>query len=147
MNAGAEMSGILILTQKGRDAVKNPPATMSARCRNILVQVDGRRSADDIRQLLRGLDGLDQSLQTLLAGDYVQRSSDCKEVVASLLKEMLGPKSPSLLKKLDEVHAKYGDSCWEHLDDIEKTARLFYGGVIADALKADIARIVREYRK
>jgi hypothetical protein len=148
MSTGLEtLTGVLILTQEGREAIKSPPATMTARSRNILVQVDGKRSVDDIRQMFRGLDGLEQSLHALLSGKYVQVSRGCKEAVSYLLKETLGLKSPTLVRKLDELHAKYGESCWEHLDEIEKTARLFYGEVIADALKSDIAKIVREYRQ
>ena len=60
---------------------------------------------------------------------------------------MLGAKSATLIKKIDDLHAKYGDQCWEHLDEVDKIARMFYGEVVADQLKQEIAKILRETRK
>ncbi len=51
--------GIPVLTEKGRDALKSSPPDLTARCRNVLVQVDGKRSFDDIRKTLNGLDRRD----------------------------------------------------------------------------------------
>ena len=140
-------SGILVLTQKGKDALKQAPAEMSPLCRNILVQVDGKKSVDDMTTMFRGLKGLEEAIQKLVIGNYVQLSRECKDLVKSLAQQLLGPKAPTILKKIDDMHAKYGDSCWEHLDEIEKTARLFYGEVVADNLKAEIQKILRETQK
>lgn len=139
--------GIPQLTQKGRDAIKNMPPELTARCRNILVQVDGRQSLDDIRTILKGLDGVEESIQKLLAGKYVEISRECIDMVKALAEQMLGLKAPTLLKKIDELHAKHGDACWEHLDDLDKTARLFYGEVVAENLKKEISRLIREAKK
>jgi len=139
--------GIPKLTQKGRDAIKNMPPELTARCRNILVQVDGRQSLDDIRTILKGLDGVEESVQKLLAGKYVEISRECIDMVKALAEQMLGLKAPTLLKKIDELHARHGDACWEHLDDLDKTARLFYGEVVAENLKKEISRLIREAKK
>ena len=139
--------GIPKLTQKGRDAIKNMPPELTARCRNILVQVDGRQSLDDIRTILKGLDGVEESVQKLLAGKYVEISRECIDMVKALAEQMLGLKAPTLLKKIDELHARHGDACWEHLDDLDKTARLFYGWVVAKNLKKEISRLIREAKK
>jgi len=140
-------SGILILTQKGSEALKKAPAELSPLCRNILVQVDGKKSVGDINVMFRGLKGLEESLQRLFGGNYVEVSRECADLVKALALQMLGPKSPTLIKKIDEIHAKYGDACWDHLEDLDKTARLFYGEVVADNLKNGIAKIIRETNK
>lgn len=140
-------TGIPVLTQKGKEAVKSLPPDLSAFCRNILVQVDGKRSLDDIRNILKGLEKLDESIQKLIDGGYVDVSRNCKDIVKGLIQQTLGPQAPTLLKKLDEMHARYGDQCWEHLDELDKVARMFYGEVIAQNLKADIGKIIQETRK
>jgi len=139
--------GILILTQKGKDALKVTAADMSPVCRNILVQVDGKKSIEDIQTMFRGLKGLDESIEKLLTGNFIQLSRECRDLVRSMAQHMLGPKAPTILKKVDDLHAKYGDNCWEHLDELERTARLFYGEVVANDLKAEIAKILRETKR
>lgn len=140
-------SGILLLTGKGRDALKQAPAELSPLCRNILVQVDGKKSVADISTMFRGLKGLEESLQRLYTGNYVEIAHDCKDLVKGLAEKMLGTKAPTLIKKIEEIHAKYGNACWEHLDELDKTARLFYGEVVASNLKAEIEKIIRETKK
>jgi len=140
-------SGILVLTQKGREALKGTTAELSPLCRNILVHVDGKKSIEDINTMFRGLKGLDEAVQKLFTGNYIQSSRECKDLIKLLTQHMLGPKAPTLLKKIDDMHAKYGDACWEHLDELEKTARLFYGEVVADNLKNEITKIIKETRK
>lgn len=134
--------GIPALTQKGRDAIKSMPPDLTARCRNVLVQVDGKRSIKEIFNALKGLDGLEDAFQKLLAHQYVQMSTDCKILVTALAQEVLGPKAPALIKKIEEIQAKYGEHCWDHMDELNKTARLFYGEVVADKLEAEIKKIV-----
>lgn len=140
-------SGILLLTDKGREALKKAPAELSPLCRNILVQVDGKKSVADISTMFRGLKGLEDSLQRLFGGSYVQIARECKDLVKGLAEQMLGTKAPTLVKKIEEIHAKYGDACWDHLDELDKTARLFYGEVVASNLKTEIAKIIRETKK
>ena len=139
--------GIPKLTQKGRDAVRNMPQELTARCRNILVQVDGSRSLDDIRVALKGLDGIEEAFGKLIAGAYIEVSRECIDMVKSLAEQLLGPKAPTLIKKIEELHAKHGDACWEHLDEVDKTARLFYGEVVAEKLKTEISRLISEAKK
>jgi hypothetical protein len=138
------LSGILVLSQKGSDALKHPPADLTLLCRNILVQVDGKRSVDDLRALLRGLKGLDESLERLVSTGFVNVTRSCRSLVIALAEHRLGPKASTLVKKIDELHGKYGESCWAHLDELYKTARLFYGGEEADYLKREITRILQE---
>jgi hypothetical protein len=140
-------SGILLLTEKGRGALKQAPAELSPLCRNILVQVDGKKSVADISTMFRGLKGLEDSLQRLFGGNYVAIARECKDLVKGLAEQMLGTKAPTLVKKIEEIHAKYGDACWDHLDELDKTARLFYGEVVASNLKMEIAKIIRETKK
>ncbi len=140
-------SGIPVLTQKGRDALKNSSPDLGLLCRNILIQVDGKRSLDEISTMFRGLKGLDESVQKLVSGNFVRISRECRDIITALAQQMLGPKAPTLLKKIEDLHAKYGELCWEHLDEVDKLARLFYGEVVADKLKAEIAKILRETRK
>jgi len=140
-------SGILLLTAKGREALKKAPPELSPLCRNILVQVDGKKSVAEISTMFRGLKGLEDSLQRLFGGNYVQIAKECKDLVKGLAEQMLGTKAPTLVKKIEEIHAKYGDACWDHLDELDKTARLFYGEVVADNLKSEIAKIIRETKK
>jgi hypothetical protein len=97
--------------------------------------------------MFRGLKGLEDSLQRLSGGNYVQIARECKDLVKGLAEQMLGAKAPTLIKKIEEIHAKYGDACWDHLDELDKTARLFYGEVVADNLKAEIAKNIRETKK
>lgn len=139
--------GILKLTQKGREAIKNMPPELTARCRNILVQVNGRRSLDDIRTTLKGLDGFEEAMEKLAVGRYIEVSRECIDLVKSLAEQMLGPKAPTLVKKIDELHAKHGDACWDHLDEVDKTARMFYGEIVAEKLKTEIANLLREAKK
>ncbi len=140
-------SGILILTEKGRDALKNAPQNLSSLCRNILVQIDGKKSPEDIQLMFRGLKGLEESLQRLFDGDFIRISRECKDLIISLAQQLLGAKAPTLIKKIDEMHAKYGDACWDHLEELYKTARLFYGEIVADNLKGEITKILRETRR
>jgi len=140
-------SGVPTLTQKGREALKNSPPDLSPLCRNILIQVDGKKTIDELRLMFRGLKSLDEALERLIQGNFVQIIHECKDLVKALAQQILGPKAPTLLKKLDELHSKYGDACWEHLDELYKTARLFYGEDVADALKTEILKIVRETQK
>lgn len=140
-------SGIPVLTEKGREALRSTPPDLTPICRNILVQVDGKRSVEDIQVMFRGLKGLDEAIEKLFAGNFIQVSRECKDLIKSLAQQMLGAKSPTLVKKIDELHSRYGEQCWEHLDEVEKLARMFYGEVIADQLKLEISKILREARK
>jgi hypothetical protein len=140
-------SGIPVLTQKGREALKNAPPDLSPLCRNILVQVDGKKSLEDIQTTLRGLKGLGEAIQRLLGGNFMRISRECTDLIKALAQQMLGAKAPTLIKKIDDLHAKYGDHCWQHLEEVEKTARLFYGEVIANNLKTEISKILRETQK
>ena len=139
--------GIPVLTQKGREALRNAPPDLSPVCRNILVQTDGKKTVEDIQKLFRGLKGLDEGMERLFSGGYLEISRQCTDLVKSLVQQMLGPKAPTLLKKIDEMHAKYGDACWDHIEELNKTARMFYGEVLADNLRKEISRIVQGSRK
>ncbi|HTG01117.1 MAG TPA: hypothetical protein VK654_11095 [Nitrospirota bacterium] len=141
------VKGIPTLTQKGREALKNAPPDLSPLCRHILIQVDGKKTIDDLHLMFRGLKGLDEALERLFKGNFIRTASDCHDLIRSLAQQMLGTKAPTLLKKIDELHAKYSDACWEHLDELDKTARLFYGEVIADNLKNEIRKIVKETKE
>ncbi len=140
-------AGILVLTQKGREALKNAPQDMTSLCRNILVQIDGKKTVEEVFVLFRGLKGLDDSMQKLFNGNFVQVSRECKDLVKNAAQNLLGPKAPTFLLKIDDMHAKYGSACWEHLDELDKTARLFYGEVIANNLKSEIAKIISGLKK
>ncbi|MGE5174617.1 MAG: hypothetical protein ACM3MD_12395 [Betaproteobacteria bacterium] len=140
-------SGIIILTQQGRDALKNAPPNLSPLCRNILIQIDGKKSVADVQLMFRGLKGLEESLRRLFDGNFIQISRECKDLIKSLAQQMLGSKAPTLIKKIDEMHVNYGDACWDHLEELYKTARLFYGAVVADNLKTEITKILRETGK
>ena len=137
-------SGVPVLTNKGRDALKTMPLDLTARCRSILVLVDGKRSLDDIRASLRMLEGLEDGIARLISGGYVQVEQTCKDVVKQIAERILGLKSPSITRKLDEMHAKYGDACWQHLDELDKAARLYLGADLADKLKAEIKKVLDE---
>ncbi len=141
-----KLSGIPLLTDRGRAALKSVPADLTAVCRNILVQVNGKRSFGDIKDLFKGLEKLDESIQKLISGGYITMSLNCRDIVRNMITQMLGPKAPTLLKKLDEMHAKYGDQCWNHLEELDKTARLFYGEVVAANLKTELVRIIQSTR-
>jgi hypothetical protein len=141
------MEGIPVLTTKGRDAVKSPVSEISPLCRNLLIQVDGKKSIADIKTMFRGLKNLDEAIQRLLDGGFVEVSRECKDLITALAQQMLGVKSQTLIKKIDEIHARYGDQCWEHLGEVDKLARLFYGEVVADQLKQEIGKILRETAK
>jgi hypothetical protein len=138
--------GIPVLTQKGREALKNAPPDLSPVCRNVLIQTDGKKSVEEIQKMFRGLKGLDEGLEKLFAGGYLEISHQCIDLVKALVQQMLGAKASTLLKKLDELHAKYGDACWEHIDELNKTARMFYGEVLAENLKTEISRLVQGSR-
>lgn len=138
--------GIPTLTDKGKEAVKNLQINLTARCRSILVQVDGKRSLDEIRTSLRGLDGLEEAITKLINENYIKITRDCKDIVKDIAQKMLGAKAPTILRKIDEMHAKYGEACWDHLDELDKAARLFYGEVVAQNLKNEISRVIRETR-
>jgi len=138
--------GIPVLTQKGREALKNAPPDLSPVCRNILVQADGKKTVEDIQKMFRGLKGLDDGMERLFSGGYLEISHQCINLVKALVQQMLGPKASTLLKKLDEMHAKYGDVCWDHIDELNKTARMFYGEVLAEKLKTEISRLVQKSR-
>jgi len=140
-------AGILELTQKGRAALITAPADLTALCRNILVQIDGKKSLDDINTMFRGLKGLDETIQKLLTGQYIQISRECKDLLKTVAHQMLGPKSPALIKKIDDLHTRYGDNCWDHIDELDKTSRLFYGEVMADKLNIEFAKIISETKK
>ena len=140
-------TGIPVLTQKGREALKNAPPDLSPLCRNILVQVDGKKSVEEIKKTLRGLKGLDEAVERLFAGKFIEITRECKDLIKALAEQMLGAKAPTLLKKVDEIHAKYGEHCWQHLDEVEKTARMFYGEVVATNLMTEITKILRETQK
>jgi hypothetical protein len=140
--------GIPVLTKKGQQALKNAPPDLSPVCRNILVQTDGKKTVEDIQKLFRGLKGLDEGMERLFSGGYLEISHQCIDLVKSLVQQMLGPKAPTLLKKIDEMHAKYGgDACWDHIDELNKTARMFYGEVLAESLRVEISRLVQQSRK
>jgi len=140
-------TGVPVLTNKGRDALKTMPLDLSARHRSILVLVDGKRSLDDISTALRKLEGLEEGIARLISDGYVQVEQSCKDVIKQIAERSLGVKSPAITRKLDELHAKYGDACWQHLDELDKAARLFLGADLADKLKADIQKVLNEVKK
>ena len=140
-------AGIPILTPKGKEALKSTPKELSVFCRNVLVQVDGKRTIDEVHTILKGMERFDEFIQKLVEGGYIDVSQNCMNIVTSLVRQMLGPKAPTLLKKIDDMHAKYGDQCWDHLAELDKTARMFYGEEIAENLRTNISKIVQETRK
>lgn len=140
-------SGTPIITEKGREAVKNPQSSLTARCRSVLVQIDGKRSLDEVRNSLRGLEGLEEAIKKLTDEGYVNLARDCRDVIKDAAVRILGAKSPTINRKIDELHTKYGDGCWTHLDELDKAARLFYGSVLADNLKQEFVRILKEHGK
>jgi len=133
------MEGIPVLTPKGRAAVKTAAAEVSPVCRNILIQIDGKKSIADLKTMFRGLKNLD--------GGFVAVTRECKDLITALAEQMLGVKAQTLIKKIDELHARYGEHCWEHLDEVDKLARLFYGEDVAQQLKQEIGKILRETSK
>lgn len=139
--------GIPVLTSKGKEALRTSPPGLTSLCRNILVQVDGKKSIEDIRLMFRGLKGLEDGLQKLFAGNFIQISRECTDLVKAMVLQMLGTKAPSLIRKIDDLHAKHGDQCWDHIDELDRHARLFYGEVIADQLKLEISKILRSTKK
>ncbi len=139
-------SGIPVLTAKGRNAL-NSSSDITPLCRNILVQIDGKKSLSDIKTMFRGLKGLDAAMEKIFEGGFAAVAQDCKDLIAAAARQILGEKSQTLIKKIDELHARYGDQCWEHLNDIDKVARLFYGEIVADRLKLEIGKILRETKK
>lgn len=139
-------TGIPHLTDKGREAVKNPQPGLTARCRSVLVQIDGIKRMDDIRGNLRGLEGLEEAIQKLVVEGYISLDQDCRDIVKTIAVKLLGAKAPTILKKIDELHARYGDGCWDHLDELNKAARLFYGEVVAEDLKGQISKALQDYR-
>ncbi|MHB8843242.1 MAG: hypothetical protein ACYC7L_00700 [Nitrospirota bacterium] len=140
-------TGTPLLTDKGRDAVKNPQTSLTARCRSVLVQIDGVKKLDEIRVNLRGLEGLEESITKLVNEGYVRISQDCRDIIKDSAFTILGAKSPTINRKIDELHAKYGDACWTHLDELDKAARLFYGADLADKLMQEFSRILKEHGK
>ncbi len=140
-------TGTPILTGKGREAIKNMPVSLTARCRSVLVQIDGTKSLDEVRTNLRGLEGLEEAITKLLAEGYIKLSQDCRDIIKDIADRILGAKSPTINKKIDEMHAKYGDACWDHLDELNKAARLFYGEVLAENLKKEFLRVLKDVRK
>jgi len=140
-------TGIPVLTAKGREALKNAPPDLSPICRNILVQVDGKKSVEEIHTMFRGLKELDDAIHRLMAGNFIEISRECIDLIKALAQQMLGAKAPTLIKKIDELHARHGSQCWDHLEELDKTARLFYGEVIANNLKTEITKILRETQK
>ena len=140
-------SGIPSLTQKGKEAVKNLQINLTARCRSVLVQVDGKRSLDDIRAVLRGLDGLEDAIARLCGEGYVSLDRGCTDIIRDLVNNQLGAKGSTILRKVDDMHSKYGETCWEHLDELDKAARMFYGEVVAGKLTAEIAKVLRDVKK
>ncbi len=137
-------SGIPVLTTKGRDALKNNPAELTPLCRNILIQMDGKRSLDEIKKMFRGLKGLDEAIERLIAGRFIHASRGCVDQIRDVARQVLGAKAPTLIKKIEDLHMKYGEQCWSHLDEIDKLARMFYGEVVADQLKSEISKILQE---
>jgi hypothetical protein len=140
-------SGTPILTDKGREAVMNPQTSLTARCRSVLVQIDGRRSLDEVRNSLRGLEGLEEAIKKLTDEGYLNLAQDCRDIIKDAAVRILGAKSPTINRKIDELHTKYGDGCWTHLDELDKAARLFYGSVLADNLKQEFVRILKVHGK
>ena len=140
-------TGTPILTEKGREAAKNPQTGITARCRSVLVQIDGKRSLDEVRTSLRGLDGLEEAIKKLMDEGYVKLAQDCRDVIKDAAIKILGAKSPTINRKIDELHAKYGDGCWTHLDELDKAARLFYGADLAENLKQEFVRILKMHGK
>jgi hypothetical protein len=138
-------AGIPVLTDKGRNAIKSAQSSLTARCRSVLVQVDGKRSLDEIRLMLKGLDGLEEAITKLLSEGYLAAERSCKDLVKTIAVKQLGnAKAATIIRKIEELHAKYGDACWDHIDEIDKAARLFYGETLAQNLRAEIQRVVRE---
>jgi hypothetical protein len=140
-------SGTPFLTEKGREAVKTPQPSLTARCRSVLIQIDGKRSLDEVRSSLRGLEGLEEAIKKLMDEGYVNLAQDCRDLIKDAAVRMLGAKSPTINRKIDEMHAKYGDACWTHLDELDKAARLFYGSVLADNLKQELNSILKKHGK
>jgi len=127
--------------------MRNAPIEMTTRCRSVLVQIDGVKKLDEIRANLRGLEGLEESITKLVNEGYVKLSQDCRDIIKDTAVTILGAKSPTINRKIDELHAKYGDGCWTHLGELDKAARLFYGADLADRLMNEFARILKEQGK
>ncbi len=66
------------------------------------------------------------------------------ELVKSMVQQTLGPKSDRLIRKIDELHAQYGEQCCDRIEELDEIAQIFYGKLVAKNLIAEIDRIVRE---
>ncbi len=64
------MSEIFSKTAKGQDEVKTRAGGLTQRMRQILIFIDGKRSRDDLHDMLKGED-LDELLHTLVAQGMV----------------------------------------------------------------------------
>ena len=138
------LNGIPKLTESGSRALAEKSPDLSLKCRHVLVQVDGSKSLDDIRKALDGLDGIEEAIEKLVGQKYISVTTSCRDAVKSIAEQMLGAKAPTIVKKIDELYYKHGEYCWEHVDEIDKTARLFYGKVLADRLKDAIDKVLKE---
>jgi hypothetical protein len=47
-------------------------------------------------------------------------SPDYKILVMALAQQVLGPESPTLIKKIEEIRAKYSEHCWDHMDELNQ---------------------------
>ena len=128
------------LTEKGDRARKRPPeASMPVRARNIMVLVDGRKSVEDIREALRGLEGVEEAFRWLLEEGYVTLAGGTGQSVAeSLIQALLGrlgEQAAPLCRKVREILKREGTLGPEHLEELDHLARTMYGFKVATELK------------
>lgn len=97
-----------------------------------------------ILPVLPGLDGIEEAIEKLVGHNNIRVTTSCRDAIKSIAEQMLGAKAPTIVKKIDELYYKHGENCWQHVDETDKTARLFYGKVPADRLKDEIDRILKE---
>ena len=74
---------LFVKTDKGQDEIKNRTHKLEARSRQILVMVDGGKSASDLLQTAKGFGGTPELLLSLLKEGFIREGTDGEQALAA----------------------------------------------------------------
>lgn len=93
---------LFVKTDKGQDEIKNRTHKLEARTRQILVMVDGGKSASDLLQTAKGFGGTPDLLLSLVKEGFIREAADGEKpaAAASTSASVAGPVSDAEREKL-----------------------------------------------
>lgn len=129
------LTGIPVLTSKGKGAIRTAPRNLSQKCVYSLVSVDGRRDFDELRVKLRFVTDFDHIFLALLQGGFIEITFSNKVALKNIVKKRLGAHDAVLfLEQINHLFEEHGEYLVNNLEKLEHMVSLYCDKAVANDL-------------